>query len=94
MTITQTVEIPDSHRLVIDVPREIPAGLVVLSFTSQSGQEAEMDETEYLMRSPANRERLDRAIKNVKEGKIISFDTIEQARQYAEELNTVEQANN
>jgi hypothetical protein len=26
MTITQTVEIPDSHRLTIDVPREVPAG--------------------------------------------------------------------
>ena len=26
MTITQTVEIPASHRLTIDVPREVPAG--------------------------------------------------------------------
>jgi hypothetical protein len=33
MTITQTVEIPASHRLVVDVPREIPAGPVVLAFT-------------------------------------------------------------
>ena len=32
MTITQTVEVPDSHRLVIDVPREIPAGRAVLVF--------------------------------------------------------------
>jgi hypothetical protein len=53
-----------------------------------------MDETEYLMRSLANRERLDKAIKNVKEGKIISFDTIEQARQYAEEQNAAEQVAN
>ena len=33
MSITRTVEIPDSHRLVIDVPREVPAGQVVLTFT-------------------------------------------------------------
>ena len=34
MTITQTVEIPASHRLIIDVPREIPAGRtqVVIQF--------------------------------------------------------------
>ena len=33
MSITQTVEIPDSHRLTIDVPREVPAGPVILTFT-------------------------------------------------------------
>jgi hypothetical protein len=33
MTVTQTVEIPDSHRLTIDVPREVPAGKVILAFT-------------------------------------------------------------
>ena len=34
MTITQTVEIPASHKLTIDVPREIPAGRtqVVIQF--------------------------------------------------------------
>ena len=32
MTVTQTVEIPASHRLVIDVPREIPTGQTVLVF--------------------------------------------------------------
>jgi hypothetical protein len=34
MTITQTVDIPENHRLVIDVPREIPAGVtnVVIQF--------------------------------------------------------------
>ena len=29
---TQTVEVPASHRLVIDVPREIPTGKVILAF--------------------------------------------------------------
>ena len=33
MTITQTVEVPASHKLIIDVPREIPAGQVILTFT-------------------------------------------------------------
>ena len=33
MTITQTVDIPESRRLVIDVPREIPVGQVILTFT-------------------------------------------------------------
>jgi hypothetical protein len=33
MSVTQTVEIPASHRLTIDVPREVPAGPVILTFT-------------------------------------------------------------
>ena len=38
MTITQTVDIPASHRLTIDVPREVPEGPVVLTFTPASDQ--------------------------------------------------------
>jgi len=33
MTISQTVEIPDNHRLTIDVPRDVPSGPVILTFT-------------------------------------------------------------
>jgi hypothetical protein len=33
MAVTQTVNVPVSHRLTIDVPREVPAGPVVLAFT-------------------------------------------------------------
>jgi hypothetical protein len=33
MTVTQTVDIPASHRLVIDVPSEVPEGRSVLTFT-------------------------------------------------------------
>ena len=33
MTVTQTVDIPVSRRLVINVPREVPVGMAVLSFT-------------------------------------------------------------
>jgi hypothetical protein len=32
MTVTQTVDIPESHRLTIDVPREVPAGRSVITF--------------------------------------------------------------
>jgi hypothetical protein len=32
MSVTQTVEIPASHRLTIDVPREVPAGPAVIVF--------------------------------------------------------------
>ena len=39
MTITQTVEIPDHHRLTIDVPREVPAGKTIISFTPASETE-------------------------------------------------------
>jgi hypothetical protein len=33
MSVTQTVEIPASRRLTIDVPSEIPTGSVILTFT-------------------------------------------------------------
>ncbi|MDR0312607.1 MAG: hypothetical protein LBI14_03325 [Treponema sp.] len=43
------------------------------------------DETEYLLSSPANREHLEKAVENIERGEnLISFDTIEQARQCAE----------
>jgi hypothetical protein len=46
MTVTQTVEVPASHRLTIDVPREVPAGPVVLTFTPQtSAQQAAAQQT-------------------------------------------------
>jgi len=46
----------------------------------------EQDETEYLLSSPANREHLEKAIENVKQGKVITFENLEQAMQRAEEL--------
>ena len=33
MSVTQTVEVPESRRLVINVPPEVPAGPVILTFT-------------------------------------------------------------
>jgi len=39
MTITQTVEIPANRHLIIDVPREVPTGPVILSFTPWKAEE-------------------------------------------------------
>ena len=41
MAITQTVDIPADYRLTIDVPREVPVGPVILTFTPA---EADSDE--------------------------------------------------
>jgi hypothetical protein len=41
MTITQTVDIPADHRLVIDVPREVPEGRAILAFTLSPEQRSD-----------------------------------------------------
>ena len=33
MTVTQIVEVPEDRRLTVDVPDEVPAGFVTISFT-------------------------------------------------------------
>jgi hypothetical protein len=38
MSVTQIVEIPANHRLTIDVPREVPAGPVILTFTPKTAE--------------------------------------------------------
>jgi hypothetical protein len=43
MSITQAVEVPVSHRLIIDVPREVPAGPVILTFTPQAAAQQTAD---------------------------------------------------
>jgi hypothetical protein len=64
MTITQTVEIPADRRLIIEVPRELPTGRTILTFTpapketkSSEYTEAELREIEYINR---HAERLNR----------------------------------
>jgi hypothetical protein len=44
MTIQQTVDIPASHRLTIEVPHEIPTGPVILTFTPKAAAEPELKE--------------------------------------------------
>jgi hypothetical protein len=85
MTVTQTVYIPESHRLVIDVPREVPAGKSVISFTPTADMKPEIDETEYLLSTSANREHLDRAINSEKS---VTFDTMEQLEECVRERDT------
>jgi hypothetical protein len=41
MTIEQTVDVPASHRLTIEVPPEVPAGPVVITFTPKAAVEPE-----------------------------------------------------
>jgi hypothetical protein len=90
MTIEQTIDIPASRRLTLDVPPEIPVGKAILTFTPvQDGSSADIlleqgspsiDETEFLLRSPANRERLLQAVANVEKGRnLIFFDTLDDA---------------
>ena len=38
MSVTLTVDIPENHRLTIDVPLEIPAGPAILTYTPVSDQ--------------------------------------------------------
>ena len=41
MTITQTVDIPADYRLTIDVPREIPQGRTILTFTPTAAEQGQ-----------------------------------------------------
>ena len=60
--------------------------ILVREQSNLQNEDPDWDETEYLLRSPANREHLLKAINDVKEGKnIITFESIEEARKCAEE---------
>jgi len=41
MTITQTIEIPADHRLVIEVPREVPVGKALVTFAPVEQENSE-----------------------------------------------------
>jgi hypothetical protein len=63
MSIIKTVEVPDSHRLTIVVPREVPAGPTVLTFTPASIRKmTESEELKYINR---NAEWLNREAEDV-----------------------------
>ena len=44
MSITQTVEVPANRRLTIDVPREVPTGPVILTFTPAANQRSDIED--------------------------------------------------
>jgi hypothetical protein len=65
MSITQTVEVPVSHRLTIDVPREVPVGKAVLVFSTASTGREKMSEAQELELINRNAERLNREAADV-----------------------------
>ena len=95
MVIEQMVDIPADHRLVIEVPREVPAGRAILTFTPQSG-EAVIDST-YWHSAPleewdrqAGFDQLDdeearRQIEELKRGELPRPQTVEEAVKQAGE---------
>jgi hypothetical protein len=46
MSVTQTVDIPASRRITLDVPPEVPIGPAILKFTSLSPVKRKMTEAE------------------------------------------------
>ena len=52
-----------------------------IEITVRRQTDVEIDETEYLLNSPSNREHL---IKAIKEEKLITFETVEEARKCAD----------
>jgi len=75
MTFTQTVDIPDSHRLTIDVPREIPTGRAIITFISvptvtEASKKSEARDIELINR---NAERLNRESFDVLSFQIITL---------------------
>jgi len=44
MTITQTVEIPADRRITLEVPREVPTGPVILTFTLYGKKKGEFED--------------------------------------------------
>jgi hypothetical protein len=65
MSVTQTVEIPVNHRLTIDVPPEVPAGSVILTFTPASAVKKRMSEEQEIELINRNAERLNREAMDV-----------------------------
>ena len=50
-------------------------------------QVREQDETEYLLSTPANHDRMEKILKETKEGKFVTFDTLEQAIQAVKKVS-------
>ena len=46
MTMEKTIELPASHRITVDVPKEIPAGPVILTFRPMSATPAPKTEAD------------------------------------------------
>ena len=61
MTITQTIEVPANRRqMTIDIPREIPAGATIITFTPVSASKRKMTKAEEIELINRNAESLNR----------------------------------
>jgi hypothetical protein len=74
VTFEQTVEIPENRRLTIEVPREVPVGTAVLTFTPKAAFPA--DGTRYHMTS---REAIEKC-RGIAKGILSSDEIIEMRR--------------
>ena len=65
MSVTQTVDIPASHKLTIDVPSEVPTGPTVITFTPAAKRKLTAEEeVEYIK---ANAERFNKQTEDMLE---------------------------
>ena len=67
MTVTQTVDIPASHRLTIDVPREVPEGKAVVTFSP--AEEKAPDQTNKALQRKEEMKLLKQALEEIRNGK-------------------------
>ena len=58
MTIEQTIEVPASRRITIDIPREIPVGRTIIAFTPVPAVKERMTEEQEIELINRNAERL------------------------------------
>jgi PHD/YefM family antitoxin component YafN of YafNO toxin-antitoxin module len=87
MTATYKLNTKELEPNFIDIIRNTYPNQVVEIEVRELPTNQEQDTTEYLLSTHANREHLMKARKNVEDGKIISFNTIEEAVKRAEELS-------
>jgi hypothetical protein len=67
MTVTQTVDIPASHKLNIDVPSEVPEGKAIVTFSSAEGKAP--DETNKALKRKEEMKLLKQALEEIRNGK-------------------------
>ena len=70
MTITQTIDIPPSdarnrRQMIIDIPREIPAGATIITFSPVSSSRRKMTKAEEIEYINRNAESLNREAEDV-----------------------------
>jgi len=67
MTVTQTVDIPASHKLTIDVPSEVPEGKTIVTFSP--AEEKATDEANKALQRKEEMKLLKQALEEIRNGK-------------------------